>query len=144
VCLGQPKQLNTGPVSEARTILDRAVKAIELNKGDAIREFNYNKAPFRDRDLFVFCFDTDDGKFTAHEAFVGLDVRHLRDPRGRPFGEQMYAAAKANEVTEISYMSPFPETTTLVPKHAIITRVADQVCGVSANMLNESTTTPMR
>jgi hypothetical protein len=133
-----------GSMSEARRMLDRAVKAIEVNKGDAIAKFNYNEAPFRDRDLFVFCFDSNDGKFTAHEAFVGLDVRHLRDPRGRLFGEQMYAAAKANEVTEISYISPFPGTTTLVPKRAIITRVADQVCGVSVYMLNEPTTTPIR
>ena len=136
---GAASAVEYGTISDAKALLDRAVKEIKANKEEAIAKFNHNEAPFRDRDLFVFCFGSRDGKFTAHEAFVNHDVRQLRDGRGRPFGDEMYSTAKTGAVVEIDYVAALPGTTSLVLKRALITQVADQVCGVSAYVLTGPT-----
>ncbi len=117
---------------EARHLLERAIAEVTKDKAAAIRSFNHNAEPFRDRDLFVFCFNGDDGKFTAHEAFVTRDVRELRDANQAPFGAEMYNNAQAGWITEIVFVAPLPGTTDLTVKSAYVTRVGDQVCGVSA------------
>src|SRR5450755_2636977 len=66
-----------GTATEAKAMLDRAVAAVKAGKPGAIAMFNHNDSRFRDRDLFVFCFNGQDGKFTAHEAMVAHDVRTL-------------------------------------------------------------------
>ena len=57
----------------------QAIDELRADKLAAIAEFNRNNPRFRDRDLFVFCFNRSDGRITAHEAFVGWDVRTLHD-----------------------------------------------------------------
>ena len=121
-----------GTAEEAKAMLERAVAEVKRDKLAAINSFNYNDIPFRDRDLFVFCFNAGDGKFTAHEAFVTWDVRKLRDSSGKAFGAEMYATAKEGRITKITYTAPLPGTTRLAKKRAYVTRVGDQVCGVSA------------
>jgi hypothetical protein len=54
-------------------MLVRAIAAVKANESEAIARFNHNDPEFRDRDLFVFCFNRQDGKFTAHEAMVKRD-----------------------------------------------------------------------
>jgi hypothetical protein len=124
-------EVEIGTPNEARTMLIRAVAAMKANKTGAIDKFNYNDGQFRDRDLFVFCFNGQDGKFTAHEAFVAWDVRTLRDPNGKAFGAEMYADARDDRITEVSFTSPLPGSTGLAPKRAYVMRIGDQVCGVS-------------
>jgi cytochrome c len=99
-------------------------------------KFNHNDPQFRDRDLFVFCFNHQDGRFTAHEAMVGQDVRSLRDLKGTWSGEEMYRNAKEGQIVEIDFVSPLPGSTSKAVKRSFITRVGDQVCGVSAYQLN--------
>jgi hypothetical protein len=121
-----------GTPAEAKAMLQRAVIAIKAGKAEAIAKFNYNDPQFRDRDLFVFCFNDQDGIYTAHEAMVGHDVRTFVDGNGRSVGWQMYRTAIANRIVKIDFVSPLPGTIDLVPKHAYVTRLGDQVCGVSA------------
>jgi len=121
-----------GSAIQAQALLKRAVGEIQIDKLKAISEFNYNDARFRDRDLFVFCFNRGDGKFTAHEAMVSWDVRNLRDMVGKPFGEEMYEQAKDGQVSEVTFTSPIPGTTQMALRVAYVTAVRDQVCGVSA------------
>jgi hypothetical protein len=127
-----------GAADEAIAILRRAVAEVKADRAGAIAKFNHNEAPFRDRDLFVFCFNVQDGKFTAHEAMVGADVRSQRDNTGRMFGQQMYQAAVENKIVEVDFMAPLPGTTALAPKRAFLTRAGDQVCGVSAYRFGKS------
>src|SRR5262249_3954660 len=54
-----------GTSDQAKAMLDRAVIEVRANKLSAIAKFNHNDPQFRDRDLFVFCFNEQDGKFTA-------------------------------------------------------------------------------
>lgn len=117
---------------DARAMLERAILAVKADKVGAISKFNNNDPDFRDRDLFVFCFNASDGKFTAHEAMVSHDVRTLRDRAGKPFGEDIYRSAKDGEIAEVAYVWPLPGSTWHVLKSAYVARAADQICGVSA------------
>ena len=119
-------------LEEARAVLKRAITEVKRDKLAAITSFNHNDAPFRDRDLFVFCFNGGDGKFTAHEAFVTRDVRELRDANRAPLGAEMYNSAQEGRITEIVFVAPLPGSTELAVKSAYVTRIGDQVCGVSA------------
>ena len=121
-----------GTPAEAVAMLQRAVAAIKAGKAEAIASFNHNDTPFRDRDLFVFCFNERDGKYTAHEALVGHNVRSFVDGNGRSIGWQMYQAAMDDQIVKIDFVSPLPGTTGLSTRYAYVTRVDDQVCGVSA------------
>jgi len=121
-----------GTADEAKAMLIRAIGELKADKLIAIAEFNHNDPRFRDRDLFVFCFDGRDGKITAHETFVAHDVRELRDAYGAPIGTEIYSNAKDGSVTEIAFISPVMGSTELAVKTAYVTRIGDQVCGVSA------------
>jgi ATP dependent DNA ligase domain len=62
-----------------------------------------------------------------------LDTRTLKDPSGKAYGQEVFAAAQKPEgqITEVSYMAPKPGTTApAVPKVTFVTRVNDLVCGV--------------
>jgi hypothetical protein len=131
-----------GTLTEAKAMLARAVAAMKTDQPDAIAQFNHNDPEFRDRDLFVFCFNSEDGKFTAHEAMVTRDVRTFVDKNGTAYGQQMYDVASEGQVNEVDYMSPFPGSTRRVAKRAYIIRVGDQVCGVSAYRFEESSGSP--
>jgi hypothetical protein len=128
-----------GSDADARTMLDRAVAAIKADKAGAIAKFNHNDPEFRQRDLFVFCFNADDGKYTAHEAMVTHDVRRVRDSAGHSIGDVMYRAAVEDAVVEVTYASPRPGSTATARKRAYITRVTDQVCGVSVYEIDART-----
>ncbi len=126
-----------GAPGEAKAMLERAVAEVKMNKTAAFDKFNHNEQPFRDRDLFVFCFNGNNGKFTAHEAFVTRDVRGLRDTAGAPFGAEMYFNAEEGRVNEVVFLSPIPGSTELAAKSAYVTRIGDHVCGVSAYQVDE-------
>jgi hypothetical protein len=129
-----------GTPEEAHAMLERAVASVKRDKLAAITSFNHNDLSFRDRDLFVFCFNGDDGRFTAHEAFVSRDVRELRDANGAPFGAELYYGAREGKITGIVYIAPVPGSTDLAVKSAYVTRIGDQVCGVSAYQVDGSGT----
>ena len=128
-----------GSTEGARAMLDRAVSAVKFDKNLAIDRFNHNDPQFRDRDLFVFCFNSGDGRFTAHEAMVSHDVRRIRDSAGHSIGDVMYRAAVEDAVVEVTYASPRPGLTATARKRAFITRVTDQVCGVSVYEIDART-----
>lgn len=121
-----------GTDQQAQAMLQRAVAAMKDDKLAAIAEFNSNAPPFRDRDLFVFCFDRADGIITAHEAFVGRDIRTVRDIAGKRFGEEIYRVATDGKVSEVTFTSPLPGTTSRLQERAYVTAIGDQACGVSA------------
>src|ERR1700751_262572 len=67
---------SSGSATEAKAMLDRADVALKANQATALTEFNdKNNKQFHDRDLYVFCFNMSDGKFTAHvnPALIGTD-----------------------------------------------------------------------
>ena len=125
-----------GTAAEARAMLDRAVTALKAGQGTALAAFNdaHNKE-FHDRDLFVYCFNTGDGKFTAYEmsALIGADIRQFK-LYNEPMGQRSYDVvhdAPEGAVVSIDYQMPKPGETKPSAKEALEARVGDQACGVS-------------
>ncbi len=125
-----------GTAEQARAMLDRAVAALKADPGKALAAFNdpHNK-DFHDRDLFVYCFNTADGKFTAYEmaALLGADIRQFKlynEPMGQRSYDVVHDAAEGSVVT-IDYKMPKPGETKPSPKQAFEARVGNQACGVS-------------
>jgi signal transduction histidine kinase len=123
-----------GSAGEARAMLDKALAAIRANKDAALVMFNNGDGGFKDRDLYPFCFNLSDGKFVAAvQRLLGTDTRTLKDPTGKVFGADLYAAAQKPEgqITEVNYMFPRPGTDqTPVPKVTFVGKVGDLGCGV--------------
>jgi signal transduction histidine kinase len=127
-----------GTAAEARAMLLKAVAAVKADKAKALDEFNKGEGGFLQGDLYVFCANASDGKVVAlanpnAKNLIGQDQRSLKDSTGKPFGEELYAAAQKPEgqITEVSYMFPRPgPDKTPVPKVSLITRVDDLGCGV--------------
>lgn len=99
-----------GSADEARAMLEQAVAALEADEAAALAAFTAGDAPFRDRDLYVFCGGPD-GLMSAHGAdagLVGRDVRALVDVAGTRFGEAFYDSAVAGELNTVEYLWPRP------------------------------------
>jgi len=54
-----------GTAAEAKALLEKGMAALKANKADALTKFVDKSSGFVDRDLYVFCYNTSDGKFTA-------------------------------------------------------------------------------
>jgi cytochrome c len=123
----------TGTAAEAKAMLEKAVVALKANQADALAKFPKADGGFRDRDLYVYCFDTTNGKFTAHvnPALMGTDVRALKDAKdGAPLGQKIFDSVKEGSVATVAYNFPKPGGTEPVPKEAYVTKVGNQGCGV--------------
>ena len=117
-------------------MLERAIAALKADPSAALKAFNDEKnKEFRDRDLFVYCFDLPDGKFTAYQSslMLGTDVRELKLDKD-PIGQRAYdvvAREPEGEFVSIDYNFPRPGTKQPATKEALETRVGNQACGVS-------------
>jgi len=122
----------TGTAAEAKAMLEKAVAELKANEAAALAKFNKADGGFRDRDLYVYCFDKATGTFTAHvnAALMGTDVKALKEKDGSPLGQKVFDAAKAGTITTISYNFPKPGGTEPVAKEAFVTAVGNQGCGV--------------
>jgi hypothetical protein len=129
------QQAQSGTAQEAKAMLDKVVAAVKADRDVALAMFNKGEGGFRDRDLYPFCFRIADGKTVAGPVYAptGTDERTFRDPTGKAYGMENYAAALKPEgqITEVSYMAPRPGTTApAVPKVSFVTKVSDLGCGV--------------
>ena len=124
----------SGTAAEAKAMLEGAVTALKANESGALAEFNdKGNAKFHDRDLYVFCYDMTNGKFTAHPnpAVMGTDVRNLK-AKDDPLGQRIFDTIKSGggNVSTVDYNFPKPGTTDPVPKQSFVTMVGNQGCGV--------------
>jgi len=121
-----------GSAAEARAMLERAIPELKANEAAAIETFKKGEPGFRDRDLYLFCFNMSDGKTVAHvvPAQIGMDVRTIKDTTGKAFGLELYNGAKENLITEVSYMFPRPGSDVPVQKVSYVTRVGNVGCAV--------------
>jgi hypothetical protein len=124
-----------GTAQEAQALLDKAIAALKADPKAALANFNNPGGGFRDRDLYVFCYEMSTGKFTAHvnQALLGTDVNALKEKDGSPLGEKVFNATKATKpgaISTVSYNFPKPGTNDPVPKESFVTQVGDQGCGV--------------
>jgi single cache domain-containing protein len=125
----------SGTAAEAKAMLERAVTAPKVGEAKPLTEFNdKTNKQFHDRDLYVFCVNMADGKFTAHPnpALIGTDARAMK-LKDDPFGQRVFDAIKNSapgSVVTVQYNYPRPGTTEPVPKESFVTRVGDQGCDV--------------
>ncbi len=121
-----------GTSAEAKAMLEKAVAELKANEAAALAKFNKGEGGFKDRDLYVFCYEMSTGKFTAHvnQSLLGTDVNALKEKDGSPLGEKVFNATKEGTISTVSYNFPKPGTTDPVPKESFVTRVGGQGCGV--------------
>src|SRR5271169_6658963 len=82
----------SGTADEAKALLARAAAAVEADKAGALAKFDDPNGGFKDRDLYVFCFDRGSGTVLAGPPTArGRDVRTIKDTNGAPFGQEMFA-----------------------------------------------------
>jgi signal transduction histidine kinase len=124
------QQQQFGTAAEAKAMLQKAVAEVKKNKDAAIAKFNKGEGGFKDRDLYVFCFDAGTGKVVAHPTLKGTDIRALKDKTGASIGQKIYDAAKDDVVAVVDYMYPKPGGTQPVPKETFVTKINDLGCAV--------------
>jgi hypothetical protein len=121
----------SGTAEEAKALLAKAAGAVEADKASALARFDDPNGGFKDRDLYVFCFDRRYGTVVAGPPTTkGKDVRSLRDPNGTPFGLEMFANVKDTSVITVDYMFPKPNSTVPVDKESFVEGLGDVACGV--------------
>jgi signal transduction histidine kinase len=119
-----------GTAAEARAMLEKAVSAVKADKAKTLDQMQKGEGAFKDRDLYMFCANVNDGILTAHPALKGTKIQTIKDKDGKALGEEMMKVAAEGKVSEVTYMWPRPGDTTPVQKVSFVTKVGDQVCGV--------------
>jgi hypothetical protein len=127
LCFSAPALAGTsqyGTATEARTMLTRAIAAVEHNEAKALEMFNSGSGGFKDRDLYVVCANASSGIITASPTSKGKLLQSL------PPGKKVISTAEPGKVSEITYFWPRPGSLTPLKKHTFYTKVGDQICGV--------------
>jgi cytochrome c len=123
-----------GSAEEAKAMLDRAVTALKSDETVALHAFSDpNNKQFHDRDLYVSCFNTSDGKFTAFPGpgMIGIDVRTFR-LGDDPIGQRAFDAILATPEGAVATMDyNFPKSGKPAVKQSLETRIGNQGCGVA-------------
>src|SRR2546423_14259358 len=74
------QQGQMGTAQEAKALLERAIPVVQADNAAAFAKFNKGEDGFKDRDLYVFCFDSGNGTINSGPAtLIGHDVRALKD-----------------------------------------------------------------
>jgi hypothetical protein len=121
----------SGTADEAKALLAKAATAIRANAAGALAKFDAPNGGFRDRDLYVFCFDRRSGTVLAGPPTTkGRDVRTLGDPTGKAFGREMFANVKDGDIIIVDYVFPKPNSTVPVAKESFVEGFGDIACGV--------------
>ena len=117
-----------GSAAEAKAMLEKAVAELKANESAALAKFNKGEGGFKDRDLYVFCYDMATGKFTAHvnQSLLGTDVKALKEKDGSPLGEKVFNATKPGTTNTVAYNFPKPGTSEPVAKESYVTQVGNQ------------------
>ena len=121
----------SGTAEEAKALLARAATAVKADKASALARFDDPRGGFKDRDLYVFCFDRKYGTILAgHPRTKGKDIRTLMDPSGKSFGQEMFANVNDGRVITVDYMFPKPNLDVPVDKESFVEGLGDVACGV--------------
>jgi hypothetical protein len=128
-------QTQSGTPTQAKAMEERVITELKANASAAVEKFNKPDGEFRQGDLYVFCFNVENGVFTAHpdRGLLGTDIRQLWEMDGSPLGKKIFDAANGTNdstIVTVSYNFPKPGTTNPALKESYVTRVGSQGCGV--------------
>src|SRR5215469_13577488 len=103
----------SGTADEAKALLARAATAVKTDEAGALAKFDAPNGGFKDRDLYVFCFDRSSGTVLAGQPVTrGKDVRTYVDSTGKRFGQEMFANVRDGDITIVDYKFPRPNSIT--------------------------------
>ena len=124
-----------GTPAEARAMLDLAVAHYEkVGRDKALADFTAKKAPFADRDLYVFCYGPDRtvSSHGADPTFIGRRIDELRDVDGKAFATKIWDVGSKPGGGTVEYKWPNPVTGEIESKVSHVRKVGEDVCGVGA------------
>ena len=119
----------SGTADEAKELLAKAATAVRADKAGALAKFDDPNGGFRDRDLYVFCFDRRAGTVLVGRD-QGKDIRTLRDANGKMFGQEMFTNVKDGDIIIVDYIFPKPNSIAPVAKQSFVEGLGDVACGV--------------
>ena len=130
-----PAATDRGTPAEAQAMLRKAVEHYnDVGRKQALADFNGRKAPFYDRDLYVFCIgpnhiEVANGGFPQ---FVGTSADALRDADGKSLGKALWDAASNPGEGSVKYRWTNPVSGKTEPKIGFVQKIGEDVCGVGA------------
>lgn len=128
-------QPDRGTPAQAEAMLAKAVAHYDtVGRTQALADFTARKAPFADRDLYVFCFAAD-RKVIAHGGDakqVGVVIDTLKDVDGTPFGAALWEAGTKPGGGSVEYKWQNPVTKSVEQKISFVRPAGKDVCGVGA------------
>jgi cytochrome c len=130
-----PVAAQRGTPTEAQALLKKAVEHYKaVGRKVALADFTAKKAPFVDRDLYVFCIGPN-GTISAHGAaasYVGTSANAMKDAEGKPLGKAIIGAASGKSGGSVRYRWMNPVSGKIEPKVSFVQKVGQDVCGVGA------------
>jgi cytochrome c len=124
-----------GTPAEAKAMLAKAVEHYKAaGRKQAAADFTARKAPFFDRDLYVFCIGPDhmtlaNGGFPER---VGTSVDDIKDASGKALGKALLDAVAGKNEGSVEYLWTNPVTQKTEPKISFVQKIGSDVCGVGA------------
>lgn len=122
-----------GTADEAKSMLKLAIEHYNsAGREKALADFTAGAAPFKDRDLYVVCMDSNHIE-TANGGFpqyVGASADSLTDQNGVPLGQAIWAAASTDSINSVDYHWVNPVSGQTEPKKLFFQKVGTDVCGV--------------
>ncbi|HZH28238.1 MAG TPA: cache domain-containing protein [Azospirillaceae bacterium] len=119
-----------GTPDEAKALAEKAIAHIKtVGAAKAFDEFSTPGGPFHDRDLYVFCYDSN-RKMVAHglnRALVGKDLAG-KDADGNDIAAQMIKIGEEGGWVEYKWSNP--QTKKIEAKATYIKKVGSDSCGV--------------
>jgi len=123
-----------GSAEEAQKMLERAVEAMNNDEAAALASFTAGTDGFKDRDLYVACFEQgvedNAGKMTAHgglPTLVGTLASEIVDQKGTNLG-QLLDVDTQGKIEIATYWWPRPGETEAAEKESFFVTVGSHNC----------------
>lgn len=133
VLLGVGYFISKATPAQAQDLLDKAVAAVASAPQQTFAAINSESLAFLQDDLYVFVVNVNTSRFVAHgynQRLVGTDFRRVKDPRGKPVGDPMLAAAEKSGAGEYDYLWENPMSRKVEHKHTYFRRVGEYLVSV--------------
>jgi signal transduction histidine kinase len=124
-----------GTPADAKAMLAKAAAHYKaVGRKQALADFNGKKAPFGDRDLYVFCISAERVIVAngGYPSFVGTSADALKDADGKPLGKALWEAALHEGGGSVEYPLVSPVSHKPEQKVSFVEKMGDDVCGVGA------------
>jgi signal transduction histidine kinase len=121
--------------AEAKALLEKASAYYKsVGRKQAFADFTAKRRMFSDRDLYVFCIDTN-RMMVANGGFpgiVGTSADTIIDVNGKGLGKAAWEAVSDKGEGVVRYRWVDPITHNLESKTTFLAKTGDDVCGVGA------------